>query len=220
MGAIPVPPKSTVDEHIWTQAAFVRDNVAPELAEAAAGTWSVWSADAAYFVRGAFLCCVGSAVRMFVRWSSGRRRFNVPGAWNATTGELDTVRNDTRVPADTMAELLGESPRVGTQPRTLVLDDVRYQTCVPVAAGAERLGIALLYRPSYSPNLDLIERLWQFTTKTALRGKYDPDFAAFRSAIEDGLGTVGTEHREALGSLMTLRFQTFDTSSVLAAQGI
>ena len=63
----------------------------------------------------------------------------------------------------------------------------------------------------------MIERLWTFVKKSALRGKHYPDFAAFRAAIEDCLSKVGTDHREALGSLMTLRFQTFDESSVLAA---
>ena len=173
--------------------------------------------NAAHFVPGTFLCCVGSVVRMSVRGSSGRRRFHVLGAWNATTGALVTVRNDTRVSADTMVELMGQLPRNGTRPRTLVLDNAKCQECKVVASEAERLGLELLYLPSYSPNLNRIERLWTFITKTTLRGKRDPDFAAFRAAIEDCLDKVGTDHREALGSLMTLRFQTFDESSVLAA---
>jgi transposase len=37
----------------------------------------------------------------------------------------------------------------------------------------------LLFLPSYSPNLNLIERLWKFTKKWALRGKHYPDFATF-----------------------------------------
>ena len=144
MGAIPLPPKSTVDEHIRVQAAFLRDERAPELAEAAAGTWSVWFVDAAHFVRGTFLCCVWSAVRMFVRGSSGRRRFNVLGAWDATTGELLTAQNDTRVSSDMTIELLGQLSQMGTVSRTIVLDNARYQTCAAVTAEAARLGTELL----------------------------------------------------------------------------
>ena len=177
----------------------------------------MWFVDAAHFVQGTFLCCVWSVVRRFVRGSSGRRRFDVLGAWDAVAGTLVTVTNDTRVSADTMVELLGRLARVGTCPRTVVLDNARYQKCAAVTAEAERLGIELLYLPAYSPNLNLIERLWKFTKKTALRGRHDPDFAAFRAAIEDCLGKVGTDHREALGTLMAPRFQTFDKSSVLAA---
>ena len=217
MGAIPVPPKSTVDEHIRIQAAFLRDELEPELAEAAAGTRSVWFVDAAHIVQGTFLCCVWSAGRMFVRGSSGRRRSNVLGAWNAATGALVRVTNDTRVSADTMVALLGELSRVGTVPRTVVLDNARYQKCAAVTAEASRSGIASLYLPSYSPNPNLIERLWKFTKRTALRGKHAPDVAAFRAAIDDCLDRVGTDHRDALGTLMTAQFQVFDESSVLAA---
>ena len=217
MGAIPLPPNSTVDEHIRTQNEFLREKLEPTLAEAAGRIRSVWFVDAAHFVQGTFLCCVWSAIRMFVRGSSGRQRHNVLGAWNATTCELVTVRNDTLVSSDTMVELLGRLSQIGTVPRTVVLDNARYQKCVAVTAEAAWLGIELLYLPSYSPNLNLIERLWKFTKKTALRGKHYPDFASFRAAIGDCLGKVGTDHREALATLMTLRFQTFDKSSFLAA---
>jgi hypothetical protein len=49
---------------------------------------------------------------------------------------------------------------------TLVLDNARYQKCKLVGALAESLQIELLYLPSYSPNLNLTERLWKFVKKT------------------------------------------------------
>jgi transposase len=44
----------------------------------------------------------------------------------------------------------------------MVLDDARYQRCEPVRALAAALRIELLHLPAYSPNLNLIERLWKF----------------------------------------------------------
>ena len=116
-----------------------------------------------------------------------------------------------------MVALLGQLPRVGTVPRTVVPDNARYQKCAVVAAEADRLGMELLYRPSYSPNRNRIERLWEFTKTTALRGRHDADFASFRAAIDDCLDRVGTDHRVALDTLMAAKFQVFDESSVLAA---
>lgn len=56
---------------------------------------------------------------------------------------------------------------VGTElPITLVLDNARYQKCQSVFDKAATLGIELLYLPAYSPNLNLIERLWRFVKKT------------------------------------------------------
>lgn len=217
MGAIPLPPKKTIDEHRRTQAAFLRDELEPVLTQARAGQRGVFFVDAAHFVQGSFLCCFWCLVRMFVRGASGRRRYNVLGAWNGVTRELIRVTNDTRVSSDTMVELLGRIAARVTGPTTLVLDNARYQRCAAVEAEAKRLGIVLLFLPSYSPNLNVIERLWRFTKKKALRGKHYADFATFRAAIDECLDRIPTDHREALASLMTLMFQTFDSDSFLAA---
>jgi DDE superfamily endonuclease len=217
MGAIPLPPKQTVEEHNRTQATFLRDELEPVLTHARAKRRSVFFVDAAHFVQGSFLCCVWCLVRMFVRGSSGRRRYNVLGAWNGVTRELVRVSNDTRVSSDTVVELLGRIAAQTKGPKTLVLDNARYQRCEAVKMEAKRLGIGLLFLPSYSPNLNLIERLWKFTKKKALRGKHYPDFATFVGAIDDCLNRIHTDHREALASLMTLKFQTFDNTSFLAA---
>jgi len=217
MGAIPLPPKQTVEEHNRTQATFLRNKLEPVLAEARAERRSVFFVDAAHFVQGSFLCCVWCLVRMFVRGSSGRRRYNVLGAWNGITRELIRVTNDTRVSSDTMIELLRKIATQTTGLITVVLDNARYQRCEAVEREAKRLKIKLLFLPSYSPNLNLIERLWKFTKKKALRGKHYPDFATFKGAIDNCLNRIPTDHREALASLMTLKFLTFDNASFLAA---
>jgi transposase len=217
MGAIPLPPKQTVEEHNRTQATFLKDKLEPVLAEARANLCSVFFVDAAHFVQGSFLCCVWCLVRLFVRGASGRRRYNVLGAWNGITRELIRVTNDTRVSSDTMIELLRRIATQTTGAITVVLDNARYQRCEAVETEAKRVGIELLFLPSYSPNLNVIERLWKFTKKKALRGKHYPDFATFRGAIDDCLNRIHTDHREALSSLMTLKFQTFDNASFLAA---
>ena len=127
------------------------------------------------------------------------------------------MTNDTRVSSDTMIELLGRIKGQSKGPTTLVMDNARYQRCKAVEAEAQRLGIALLFLPSYSPNLNVIERLWKFTKKRALRGKHYADFAAFRAAIDNCLDRIPTDHKDELQSLMTLKFQTFDSHSFLAA---
>ena len=86
-----------------------------------------------------------------------------------------------------------------------------------VQALATQLGITLLYLPSYSPNLNLIERLWKFIKRRALYGRYHPSFAQFQASIQEVLDDLSTTHAAKLKSLMTLNFQRFEDVSLMAA---
>ena len=101
-------------------------------------------------------------------------------------------------------------------PITVVLDNARYQRNEVVQALAAELSITLLFLPSYSPNLNRIERLWGFAKRQSVYGKYHADFASFRAAIEATLAGIPTTHADRLKSLMTLQFQTFEDVSLLA----
>ena len=102
-------------------------------------------------------------------------------------------------------------------PVTLVLDNARYQKCKLVWWLANSLNIEMLYLPSYSPNLNLIERLWKFVKKQVLYSKYYADFASFSAAIADCLARTHTDHKAALDSLLSLRFQTLQEPQNMAA---
>ena len=190
----------------------------PALDAAQAGQGHVFFVDAAHFVFGTFLCCLWSFTRIFVRAASGRQRFNVLGAWNAVTRQLLAVTNTTVVNTDSMCELLRKIAAQGlTGPISVVLDNARYQRNAVVMALASQLGISLLFLPSYSPNLNLIERRWKFTKRRSLYGRYHPTFAEFRAAIEKTLADIPTQHAAELTSLMTLNFQRFENVSLMAA---
>jgi len=205
-------------EHVQTQAAFLDAELKPCLDAAEAGTGHVSFVDAAHFVFGSFACCLWSFARIFMRAASGRQRFNVLGAWDAMARRLIAVTNTTVVNTETMCELLRKIAASGLSgPITLVLDNARYQRNAAVQALATELGIKLLFLPSYSPNLNLIERLWKFTKRRALYGRYHATFAEFRAAIEEVIDGIPTTHAAALETLMTLNFQMFEDVSLMAA---
>ncbi|KAA6322550.1 hypothetical protein EZS27_027918 [termite gut metagenome] len=52
---------------------------------------------------------------------------------------------------------------------------------------AKSLGIELLFLPSYSPNLNIIERLWKWTKKDCLNCKCYGKVAEFTEAINGSL---------------------------------
>jgi transposase len=207
-----------VDEHVAEQQRFYEEQLKPCLDAAQNGKGHVFFVDAAHFVFGTFLCCLWSFTRIYVRAASGRQRFNVLGAWNAVTRELIAVTNTTVVNTETMCELLRKIAAAGlTGPITLVLDNARYQRNAVVQGLALELGITLLFLPSYSPNLNLIERLWKFIKRNRLYGRYYATFAEFRLGIEGCLNELSSTHSAALKKLMTLNFQTFQNVTLLAA---
>ena len=115
------------------------------------------------------------------------------------THELISVTNTTVVNTETMCQLLRKIAALGLiGPITLVLDNARYQHNAAVKALAKQLGITLLFLPSYSPNLNLIERLWKFIKRRALYGRYHPTFAEFQAAIQEILDGIPTTHAEPL----------------------
>jgi transposase len=118
--------------------------------------------------------------------------------------------------AETVCELwrLLASSQPGI-PMTVILDNARYQRCALVQTVAETLGIELLYLPTYSPNVNLIERFWKFVKKQCLYSKYYPDSVSFQQAIMRCIDQAPMCHKEALESLLTRRFQTFRAVSVI-----
>jgi transposase len=157
--------------------------------------------------------------RVFLRTPSGRQRLNVLGALNAVTRQLVCLTNQTFVNADTVCELLDKLRSLHGLGRsiTLVLDNARYQHCQKVIAFAKKRKIDLLFLPGYSPNLNLIERLWKFIKKNCLNGKYYSTSQQFMAAIESSLEGVNNRHQQALKSLLTLKFQTFNNVQLLRA---
>ena len=174
--------------------------------------------DAAHFVLGAFLAILWSFRRIFVETSSGRQRLNVLGALNAVTREMVSVINTTYINAWSVVELMRKIRDAHPEGKiVLILDNARYQACHVVKSGANMLNIELLFLPPYSPNLNLIERVWKFIRKKCLNCVYFKDFDLFTKAISGCIAKFGTEYRGELETLLAWNFQTLDKTEEVAA---
>ena len=201
---------------VKAQADFKDNELMPRLKEAKASMRAVFFVDAAHFVLAPFLGMLWSFTRVFIRAPCGRQRFNVLGALNAVSHELITVTNTGYINSQSVCELLSKIAALGLKmPITLVMDNARYQRCALVQQWAKTLNIEILFLPAYSPNLNLIERLWKFVKKECLYSKYYKDFTLFKTAIETCLQGTATVHKQKLDSLLTLNFQTFEHETVL-----
>lgn len=209
-----VPAKADPDK----QAAFRAAKLEPRLHEAQAGQRLVFFVDAAHFVLQPFLGFLWCVQRVFIKAPSGRQRLNVLGALEAVSHRLLTVSNETYITAASVCELLGLiAAEAAGRPVTIFLDNARYQHCALVESCARQLHLELEFLPSYSPNLNLIERLWKFVKKECLYSQYYAGFAAFKTAILECLAQTHTRHKTDLDTLLTFNFQTFEKAQSMAA---
>jgi transposase len=77
---------------------------------------------------------------------------------------------------------LSELRRELTKNIYLILDNAGCYRGKEVGKYLKRSKVTVLYLPPYSPNLNLIERLWKFFKKICLYNKYYETFREFKSA--------------------------------------
>lgn len=200
------------------QEVFLKNDLEPLLEEERKGKGRVFFVDAAHFVMGAFLGMIWCFERLFLKSSSGRKRYNVLGAYSNQDTDLITITNEAYINSDTLVELLIKIKQTHPDSKiTLVMDNARYQRCKKVTDKAKESGVHLLFLPPYSPNLNLIERLWKFTKKKCLYNKYYEYFTDFKGAIDECLAHVKTKFRDQIKTLLNPKFQLFSKSATVTA---
>jgi len=166
--------------------------------------------DASHFVMGCdFLGHIYGKVRRYVKTFSGRKRYNVLGAMDYVSKKVLTVTNDSYITATEVCTMLQKIvDEYGQKEVHLILDNARYQKCRIVKEMAEQLNVHLEYIPPYSPNLNLIERLWKFA-KGELSSKYYNDFGAFSKKIDSIISTIDRENKAKIDNLIGKGVQLF-----------
>lgn len=198
------------------QEEWISTTLEPAIEEAKNGECHLLFMDAAHFVLQPFICALWCLQRLYVKASSGRNRINVLGAVNAITKEVTSFSNTTYINAQTIVGFFKQlRENYPSLPIKIVLDNARYQHCNLVINAAEKLNISLLFLPSYSPNLNIIERLWKFTKKKILYAKYYDTPTKFHNAIIDFFQTVNYKYQDELKKILSLKFQSFNNENVL-----
>lgn len=200
------------------QQEFLDMTLGPRLRQAEKLHRGVFFVDAAHFIHGAFLGFLWCFVQVLIPGSSGRKRFNVLGAVDAVTHQMITVCNTTVIRTPEVCELFHKIRAAHPEIKlTLFLDNAKYQNNDIVFAAAKALSIELIYLPTYSPNLNLIERVWRFVKKDVLYSRHYEKFSQFQESIENCLSELDGEHKEEMKTLLTHKFQMFDEIPQLQA---
>src|SRR4051812_16227040 len=165
-----------------------------------------------------YSCWLLTGQRPCVGVGNGRKRLNILGAYRPDDHDYVDLRlTRENVTGEQFVKLLEalRAKHPGTEKFILYLDNARYYSkpCVKEWLAAHR-EFRLVPLPAYSPNLNLIERLWKFLRKKAL-SRWLRTFESMQAAVAEVLDHLG-EYRDELSTLMTERFAIVEVEPAVA----
>lgn len=139
--------------------------------------------------------------------NTGRKRLNIIGAINPVSFEPTIILTEENCCAEVIEAFLEEVKKQYHDASTIciILDNARYQRSYLVQQKAKALNIELLYLPPYSPNLNLIERLWRYFKKKVMKNKYYETYTSFENAVETFFQTFNDRIGD-MKSLLNFKF--------------
>ena len=146
-----------------------------------------------------------------VKSNSGRQRININGVYSPIDGEIIT-RNDDRINSQSTIELLKtiENKHPELSKIFIIRDNAKYYCSQLVKEYLETSKIEFIPLPSYSPNLNLIERLWKFFKKKILYNKYYESFDIFEQVVDDFFQRGVVEYKKEIKSLLSENFHIIE----------
>ena len=116
--------------------------------------------------------------------NTGRKRVNLNGALNTETLEVFVSENET-IDAFSAVELFERIQRAYPNEDQIVLvcDNASYYRSKLVRKYLENSRLKIKFLPPYSPNLNMIERLWKFMHKKVTNNRFYEKFYSFRRSI-------------------------------------
>ena len=206
-----IPAKADVGQ----QHSFYDNILKPLMDSAKSNKIQLFFVDASHFVMGGYVGVIWSRVRRYVKTGSGRSRYNVLGALNFVTKKVETITNDTYITSTQIIALIDKlvANSIG-KPIKLVLDNAKYQHCKAVMEYAAKEGVELIFLPTYSPNLNLIERLWKFVKAEVLNAAYHGTFQDFQVAIDGCIDQTDKQFKSQIDTLISEKVHFFDDNPV------
>ncbi|RZK27846.1 MAG: IS630 family transposase [Hymenobacter sp.] len=199
-----------------SQTAFVADTLAPLLAAAEAGTAVVYFADAAHPTHNTRATHVWTETvqQRPLLTVSGRERVNLNAALNALVPTQVHLDETDCVNAQSTQRLYDKLLAAHPEgPVYVVCDNARYYKNKDLTAWLAGTRLVQVFLPTYSPNLNLIERLWKFLRQKIIDTQFYRTKGAFKTAVLAFFDRLD-EFGPALASLMSLRFHILDAQLI------
>ena len=140
---------------------------------------------------------IGKGEELYIKTNSGRNRININGAYNPINQDVIIVE-DTTVNAQSTIKLFNKIQAKYPEKDVIHVysDNARYYKCILLNEYLKDSRIHFMHIPPYSPNVNLIERLWKFLRKKVINIKYYPKFLDFKNAILNFFDTTEMRKEE------------------------
>ncbi len=145
--------------------------------------------------------------------NTGRKRVNINGAINIEDMS-PVVGYSNTINAQSTISLLKKIETKHPEAESIytICDNARYYRSKKVMKYLEESKVKLVFLPAYSPNLNLIERLWKYFRKIVLYNKYYETFDEFKKACKSFFRR-SKKYKEKISSLLTENFQRIGTNT-------
>jgi transposase len=149
----------------------------------------------------------------YIKSNTGREKININGAINPVTHDI-IAKDFESINYEATIELLRRIKKTYSAAENIYvfMDRAKYNYSLKVRSFAEDNRMTLEYLPAYSPNLNLIERLWHFMKKETMYNKYYESYSNFRKAIMGFFSNKSKKFKKELKSLITEEFHLFNTA--------
>jgi transposase len=139
--------------------------------------------------------------------NTGRKRMNLSGALNATdVTDVEVLEADTINAEATIGLWEQINKKHPGKKITHICDNAAYYRSKKIQEYLSKNDhVTVVFLPSYSPNLNLIERLWKYLRKQVTSYFYYETYDEFRKAVLVFFANIA-QHKPNLVTLLTLRF--------------
>ena len=144
-----------------------------------------------------------------IKTNTGRKRLNILGAYNPDSHKFVHLTGEENCDAkraieyfDVILMAYRKAPRI-----VLILDNAPYFKAAAVRKWLkDHPKLRLVFLPSYSPNLNLIERFWRFVKERLVKNTYYEKYKTFRANVFRFLNHVD-QYNDKLKTLMVEKFE-------------
>lgn len=129
--------------------------------------------------------------------NTGRERINISGAYNPENQDV-IIQEDIKLNSESTINFFKKIEYKYSDMKriNIICDNAKYYKNEKVHEYLKKSKIKLIYLPPYSPNLNLIERLWKYMRKKVINNKYYKKLVDFRDSIFNFFDTLPDDQKE------------------------